>query len=143
MECGILPESKESQARRAVVHHVHGSSPCHGWRETVRCDRRRQSLLCRSRSSQGGSPQRRPGADLCLPGYRNDHWATLFGPGIDHIAHLFAWTIERRETADTLLQLPFYHPTFEEGLRPALREICEAVKSPVPGHLDDVGAPGA
>jgi dihydrolipoamide dehydrogenase len=34
---------------------------------------------------------------------------------MDHIAHLFALAIERRETADTLLQLPFYHPTFEEG----------------------------
>jgi len=55
--------------------------------------------------------------------------ATLFGPGMDHIARLFAWAIERRETADTL-QLPFYHPTSEEGLKPALREICEAVKSP-------------
>jgi dihydrolipoamide dehydrogenase len=54
--------------------------------------------------------------------------ATLFGPGMNHIAHLFAWAIERRETADTLLQLPFYHPTFEEGLKLALREICEAVR---------------
>lgn len=28
--------------------------------------------------------------------------ATLFGPGMDHIGHLFAWAIERRETADAL-----------------------------------------
>lgn len=69
--------------------------------------------------------------------------ATLFGPGMDHIAHLFALAIQRRETADTLLQLPFYHPTFEEGLKPALREICEAVKSPVLPDLDDVAPPGA
>ena len=69
--------------------------------------------------------------------------AALFGPGMDHIAHLFAWAIERRETADTLLQLPFYHPTFEEGLKPALRAICEAVKSPDHGDLDDVAPPGA
>jgi dihydrolipoamide dehydrogenase len=69
--------------------------------------------------------------------------AALFGPGMDHIAHLFALAIARRETADTLLQLPFYHPTLEEGLKPALREICEAVKSPVLGNLDDVAPPGA
>jgi dihydrolipoamide dehydrogenase len=69
--------------------------------------------------------------------------ATLFGPGMDHIAHLFAWAIERRETADTLLQLPSYHPTFEEGLKPALREICEAVKSADLGDLDEVAPPGA
>jgi dihydrolipoamide dehydrogenase len=69
--------------------------------------------------------------------------ATLFGPGMDHIAHLFAWAIERREKADTLLQLPFYHPTFEEGLKPALRAICEAMKSPDLGDLDEVAPPGA
>jgi dihydrolipoyl dehydrogenase len=69
--------------------------------------------------------------------------ATLFGPGMDHIGHLLAWAIERRETADTLLQLPFYHPTFEEGLKPALRAICEAVKSPNLGDLDEVAPPGA
>ena len=69
--------------------------------------------------------------------------ATLFGPGMDHISHLFELAIERRETADMLLQLPFYHPTFEEGLKPALREICEAVKSPILGNLDDVAPPGA
>jgi dihydrolipoamide dehydrogenase len=55
--------------------------------------------------------------------------ACLFGPGMDHIAHLFAWAIERSETASALLQLPFYHPMFEEGLKTALREICEAVGS--------------
>jgi dihydrolipoamide dehydrogenase len=69
--------------------------------------------------------------------------ATLFGPGMDHIAHLFVWAIERRETAETLLQLPFYHPTFEEGLKPALREICEVVKSPGLGNLDDEAPPGS
>ena len=45
-------------------------------------------------------------------------------------------------TADTLLQLPFYHPTCEEGLKPALRAICEAVKSPNLGELDDVAPEG-
>jgi hypothetical protein len=32
---------------------------------------------------------------------------------------------------------------FEEGLKPALRGICEAVKSPDLGDLDDVAPPGA
>jgi dihydrolipoamide dehydrogenase len=69
--------------------------------------------------------------------------AILFGPGMDHIGHLFAWAIERQETADALLQLPFYHPTFEEGLKSALREICEAVKSPDFGNFDDEAPPGS
>ncbi len=43
--------------------------------------------------------------------------ATLLGPGMDHIAHLFSWAIERGETAEALLRLPIYHPTFEEGFK--------------------------
>ena len=69
--------------------------------------------------------------------------ARLFGPGMDHIAHLFGWAIERSETASALLQLPFYHPMFEEGLKTALREICETVGSPELKDMDFVAAPGA
>jgi hypothetical protein len=68
--------------------------------------------------------------------------SALFAPGMDHIAHLFAWAIERDETAAAVLALPFYHPTFEEGLKPALRQICEAVHTPELEHLDDVAPPG-
>lgn len=52
--------------------------------------------------------------------------ATLFGPAMDHIAHLLAWSIERGETAETLMSRPFYHPMIEEGIKPALRDICAA-----------------
>jgi dihydrolipoamide dehydrogenase len=69
--------------------------------------------------------------------------AVLLGPGMDHIAHLFAWAIERGEMAGKMLALPFYHPTIEEGLRPALRQICEAVNAPELKVLDDVAPPGA
>jgi dihydrolipoamide dehydrogenase len=68
--------------------------------------------------------------------------AILLGPAMDHIAHLFAWAIERGETAGKMLALPFYHPTFEEGLKPALRQICEVVKAPELEHLDHEGPPG-
>ena len=67
--------------------------------------------------------------------------ATLFAPGMDHIAHLLAWAIDRNETAAALLQLPIYHPTLEEGLKTALREICKATKSL--GDTDDAAPPGA
>jgi dihydrolipoamide dehydrogenase len=69
--------------------------------------------------------------------------ATLFGPGMDHIAHLLAFAIERGEPAGALLQLPMYHPTFEEGLKRALREVCEASNFPELEQLDDVPPPGA
>jgi dihydrolipoamide dehydrogenase len=69
--------------------------------------------------------------------------ATLFGPGMDHISHLFALAIDRGETAGALLQLPFYHPTLEEGLKPALRDICKAAKDLGLDDLDDLAPPGA
>jgi hypothetical protein len=51
------------------------------------------------------------------------HESSRHGP----LRSLLAWAIEQGETATTLLRHPFYHPTFEEGLKPALREICDAV----------------
>jgi dihydrolipoamide dehydrogenase len=66
-----------------------------------------------------------------------------FGPVTDHITHLFAWTIERGETAAAVLALPFYHPTFEEGLKPAVRQIYEAVHAPELERLDASAPPGA
>jgi dihydrolipoamide dehydrogenase len=42
--------------------------------------------------------------------------ASLLGPAMDHIGHLIAWSVERGDTATALLRMPFYHPTFEEGL---------------------------
>jgi hypothetical protein len=40
-----------------------------------------------------------------------------------------------------LARLPIYHSTFEEGLRSALRKICEAVKSDL-DNLDKISPPG-
>jgi hypothetical protein len=39
------------------------------------------------------------------------------------------------------LRIPIYHPTFEEGLKSALRQICQAVKSNL-DDLDEVSPPG-
>lgn len=69
--------------------------------------------------------------------------AAMVGPGMDHIGHLLAWAIERDETATSLLHHPYYHPTFEEGLKPALREICDAVEAPMAPDQDDGAPPGA
>jgi dihydrolipoamide dehydrogenase len=52
-------------------------------------------------------------------------------------------SIERGETAPTLLELPYYHPTFEESVKAALCQICRAIKAPQPQHVDDVAPPGA
>ena len=62
--------------------------------------------------------------------------AVMAAPGMDHAGHLIAWAVARGETATTLLDLPFYHPTLEEGLKPALRAICKAVHAPVGSDAD-------
>ena len=68
--------------------------------------------------------------------------AVMIGPGMDHIAHLLAFAIMRGETATGLLELPFYHPTLEEGLKPGLRAICEEVHAPL-SWRDQDAPPGA
>jgi dihydrolipoamide dehydrogenase len=69
--------------------------------------------------------------------------AAMLGPAMDHMAHLLAWAIERGETATSLLNMPFYHPTFEEGLKPALREICKTVDVQGSSAHDEGNPPGA
>jgi dihydrolipoamide dehydrogenase len=69
--------------------------------------------------------------------------AVLLGPGADHIAHLIAWAIERGETATAVLGLPIYHPTFEEGIKSALRGICDTVHASIPSDFDEGSSPGA
>lgn len=47
--------------------------------------------------------------------------AEMFGPSAEHLAHLLAWVVQLRKTVGEVLELPFYHPVIEEGLRTALR----------------------
>ena len=48
--------------------------------------------------------------------------AQMVGPSAEHIAHLLAWSVQQQMTIDQMLQMPFYHPVIEEGLRTALRD---------------------
>ncbi|MEH6577825.1 MAG: dihydrolipoyl dehydrogenase [Amphritea sp.] len=49
--------------------------------------------------------------------------AEMFGPAAEHIGHLLAWAIQQRLTISEMLEMPFYHPVIEEGLRTALRDL--------------------
>ncbi|QSP95197.1 dihydrolipoyl dehydrogenase [Marinobacter salinisoli] len=49
--------------------------------------------------------------------------AELFGPAAEHMAHLLAWSLQRRLTVPEMLEMPFYHPVVEEGLRTALKQL--------------------
>ena len=48
--------------------------------------------------------------------------AEWIGPDAEHIAHLLAWALQSKLTVDAMLEMPFYHPVVEEGLRTALRD---------------------
>jgi dihydrolipoamide dehydrogenase len=50
--------------------------------------------------------------------------AELFGPAAEHTAHLLAWVVQQQLSVADVLKLPFYHPTIEEGLRTALRDVA-------------------
>ncbi|MFY0989524.1 dihydrolipoyl dehydrogenase [Halomonas sp. C05BenzN] len=49
--------------------------------------------------------------------------AELFGPRVEHMAHLLAWSLEQRLSVSRMLEMPYYHPVLEEGLRGALRNL--------------------
>lgn len=48
--------------------------------------------------------------------------AEMAGPAAEHIAHLLSWAAQQKLTISQMLDMPFYHPVVEEGLRTALRD---------------------
>ena len=53
--------------------------------------------------------------------------AEMIGPAAEHLGHLLAWSAQRGDTVQQMLDSPFYHPVVEEGLRTALRELQRAL----------------
>jgi dihydrolipoamide dehydrogenase len=58
--------------------------------------------------------------------------AEMIGPRAEHLAHLLAWACQSRMTVEQMLQMPFYHPTIEEGVRTALRDLDEKLRHGLP-----------
>lgn len=54
--------------------------------------------------------------------------AEMFGPHMEHMAHLLAWSVQQNLTVQEALTMPFYHPVLEEGLRTALRDLATKMK---------------
>jgi dihydrolipoamide dehydrogenase len=54
--------------------------------------------------------------------------AEMFGPAAEHIGHLLAWAAQQRMTISSMLEMPFYHPVIEEGLRTALRDLSHELR---------------
>jgi dihydrolipoamide dehydrogenase len=60
--------------------------------------------------------------------------AEMIGPAAEHLGHLLAWAHQAGMTIDTMLEMPFYHPVIEEGVRTALRNAATALDA---GALPD------
>lgn len=58
--------------------------------------------------------------------------AEMVGPRAEHIGHLLAWAHQARLTVPQMLEMPFYHPVVEEGLRTALRDLALELQKPPP-----------
>jgi dihydrolipoamide dehydrogenase len=58
--------------------------------------------------------------------------AEMFGPAAEHIGHLLAWAAQQRLTVADILEMPFYHPVIEEGLRTALRDLSHKLHAGPP-----------
>jgi dihydrolipoamide dehydrogenase len=48
----------------------------------------------------------------------------MIAPRGEHLGHLLAWAVQARLTVDQMLEMPFYHPVIEEGVRTALRDLA-------------------
>jgi len=70
--------------------------------------------------------------------------AEMFGPAAEHVGHLLAWAAQQRLSVSEILDMPFYHPVIEEGVRTAFRDVSVKLHlgPKMPEHCQDCG-PGA
>lgn len=57
--------------------------------------------------------------------------AEMFGPRAEHLGHLLAWAHQSNMTVGQMIEMPFYHPVIEEGLRTALRNADKQLRKPM------------
>jgi dihydrolipoamide dehydrogenase len=70
--------------------------------------------------------------------------AEMFGPRVEHTAHLLAWAVQSHTTVEQALAMPVYHPVIEEGIRTALRDLSARLKLREPECPQDMECgPGA
>ena len=56
--------------------------------------------------------------------------ATVIAERGEHLAHLLAWCIGEKMTVLQLLRKPFYHPTMEEAIQGALKDLLHKLELP-------------
>lgn len=62
--------------------------------------------------------------------YVDRHSGVLLGAALvavkgEHLAHALAWAVQRGETVEALLAMPYYHPSIEEMLQSALKDAAK------------------
>jgi len=62
--------------------------------------------------------------------------AQIAAPHGEHLAHHLAWAMEQELTVHDMLELPFYHPTLEEGLYMLLRKCIKKIDIKKEGVLE-------
>ena len=52
-----------------------------------------------------------------------DKGIIFIGPHAEHLAHLLSWAHQQKMKIPQMLEMPFYHPVIEEGLRTGLSDV--------------------
>ncbi len=58
--------------------------------------------------------------------------AEMIGPRAENLGHLLAWACQARLSVAQMLDMPFYHPVIEEGVRTALRDLAAELEKGAP-----------
>jgi dihydrolipoamide dehydrogenase len=58
--------------------------------------------------------------------------AEMIAPRGENLGHLLAWACQARLTVAQMLDMPFYHPVIEEGVRTALRDLAVELEKGAP-----------
>jgi dihydrolipoamide dehydrogenase len=62
--------------------------------------------------------------------------AEMLAPDAEHLAHLLAWALQNRMTIEQMLEMPYYHPVLEEGLRTALHAVSDKLRAAISAAKD-------
>ena len=63
--------------------------------------------------------------------------AEMIGPRAEHIGHLLAWACQAGLSVAEMLDMPFYHPVVEEGVRTALQDLVKKLVQQSTGKLPE------
>ncbi len=55
--------------------------------------------------------------------------ASLIATHGEHLAHQLAWAVQREDTIDALLSMPYYHPSIEEMLQSAFKDAAQQLQA--------------